>query len=39
MPVLSLLTKEESEVFLHLIQNKQNELDDSKRRTSILIDE
>jgi len=28
MPVLSLLTKEESEVYLHLLQNKGSELDD-----------
>jgi hypothetical protein len=33
MPVLSILTKEESEVYLHLLNNKGGQLDDSKKRT------
>lgn len=38
MPILSSLDQEETDIFLHLLRNKNRNLDSSKQNTNTLID-
>ena len=38
MPLLAQLTEEECEIFIHMMKNKNRNLDDSVRRSQLLID-
>ena len=38
MPIISTLTEEETEIFIHMMQNKNRNLDNSVRRSQLLID-